>query len=170
MMIWTALLLMLGAMLLLLGICAVYLRVERGWPKSDFDERQQIARGKGYRFAFWVGFLYYAGVGIYVAFADASSAVSSSLMLAGLMVTVSALEFYCVLTHASLPRWQNTKWVGVGSILLGVANIGTSLRTILVESEFYTSLAGAYAKMFTGVCFIVLGTVHLIAFRRQERE
>lgn len=168
--IWIALLLMVGALLLLLGICTIYLRVERSWPKSDFDERQQIARGKGYRFAFWVGFLYYFGVDIYVIFVDTSSAVSGSLMLAGLMVMVSALEFYCILTHASLSRWQDSKWAGIGFIILGITNIVTSLERILVKSEFYTSLAGSYAKMFTGVCFLTMGLVHLVAFLYRERE
>lgn len=165
-----AVLIMIGVVLLILGICALCIWFERSFPANDYDERQQIARGKGYRFSCYITLLYYAAVSIYVATADPSSAVTSSLMMAGLVVMLLALELYCLLNRVGLAKWVNPVSTIVCFFGIGATQLGRAIYRLLFEEELYTTTAGAYANMFWGVSFIVLGTAHLIAYLRRDKE
>ncbi len=165
---WLILLLMAGTVILVFGICALYLWIEKKLPAGKFDERQTVDRGKGFRFGFAVGLFYYFGATIYIVTVDAPSAVSCSLIMAGIAVMLMALEFYCVLTHAAVGRWMSPVRAMVGYFLLGATHLGIALYRLIVESWRYVDTTWLYAYMFMAVSFLGIGLVHLVQYLRNK--
>lgn len=165
---WLILLLMAGAVILVFGICALCLWFEKWLPAEKFDERQTVDRGKGYRFAFFVGLVYFIGVLFYIMETDAPSDVSGSLILVGLTVMLMALEFYCVLTNAAIDRWMSPVKAMVGYFLSGAAYLGLALYRLLVESWRFKDTTLLYAYMFMAVGIMGIGVVHLVQYLRNK--
>jgi len=164
-----AVLLMIGAVALVFGVCALCLHLEKGLPE-EYDERQQVARGKGYRLAFFVGLFYYIGASAYVIIADAPAIASASLIMAGLAVMLMALEFYCVLTHAAVTRWVSPVKAMVGYFLLGGVHLSIAIYRLLMHNGRYESLVWQYAYLFISVCFVGIGVAHLVQYLRRGKE
>ncbi len=165
---WLILLLMAGTVILVFGICALYLWIEKKLPAGKFDERQTVDRGKGFRFAFNMGLFYYMGAFFYILVTDAPSIVSCSLIMAGIAVMLMALEFYCVLTHAAVGRWMSPVKAMVGYFLLGAIHLGIALYRLLLESWRYVDTTWLYAYMFMAVSFLGIGLVYLVQYLREK--
>lgn len=165
---WLILLLMAGAVMLVFGICAFCLWVEKRLPVEKFDERQTADRCKGYRFAFFVGLVYYVAVFFYISVTDAPSAVARSLIPVGLAVMLMAVEFYCVLTHAAIPIWGSPVKAMAGYFLIGAGNLGRALFNLLAESWRYADTTWLYADLFMGVCILGIGLVYLVQYLRNK--
>ncbi len=165
---WLILLLMAGVVILVFGICALCLWLGKRLPEGNYDERQMADRGKGYRFAFFVGLFYYFGATIYIVTVDAPAVVSCSLIMAGIAVMLMAMEFYCVLTHAAVGRWVSPVRAMVGYFLLGATHLGIALYRLLVESWRYVDTTWLYAYMFMAVSFLGIGVIHLVQYLRHK--
>lgn len=165
---WLILLLMAGAVILIFGICALCLWIEKRFPSEKYDERQTVDRCKGYRFAFFVGLFYFIGVFFYIMETDVPSDVSGSLVLVGLTVMLMAQEFYCVLTNAAIDRWMSPANAMVGYFLFGATQLGLALYRLLAESWRFKNTTWLYAYMFMAVGVIGIGVVHLVQYLRNK--
>lgn len=165
---WLILLLMAGAVILVFGICALCFWLQKWLPAEKFDERQTVDRGKGYRFAFFMGLFYYIGAFFYIQMTDAPSDVSVSLILVGLTVMLMALEFYWVLTDAAVARWTSPVKAMVGYFLLGVGHLGIAIYRLLAESWRFKDTTWLYAYMFMAVSLMGIGVVHLVQNLRNK--
>ena len=89
--------------LVLLTFCSVW--VGKKFPSQRYDERQKIARGNAYRFAFWVGGACYLSMLILMIYGVEGRAVAEPYLLVYLCMAVQALAFhiYCFVTRSAMP-------------------------------------------------------------------
>ena len=97
---------LLGAVAALLLVCKMKIRFERKRRNNDFDERQQLFHGRAYGFGLAIGGIYFVilSCGLLI-FGEAqfSGDALSLIILAGIMLTVIAVNLYCMMTGALLP-------------------------------------------------------------------
>lgn len=94
--------------LVLLGIvlmCMGVTRLEKTAKSSEYDERQQLVRGRGYRLSFFVGILFMlVAMSFMVYQVDGEKTVEPYLLVYfGLMLQATVFHVYCLLNHAALP-------------------------------------------------------------------
>ena len=159
-----------AAVVLIFGVCAIYRWAHKHRSEEKYDERQYIARGNGYRLAFFLGLFYYAGAACYMVIADATPIASAAITMAGLAVMVVALEIYCLMTHAAVARWVSPTQAMVGYLLLGGVHFGIALYRLTADRQRYKDVSWKYAYLFVAVCFLCLGISHLIVFLRRDKE
>ncbi len=155
--------------LMLLAVCWGIIVLERKFPGKNYDERQQIARGRAYRASFWFGFLYYLAVSVYAV--NQGGEMNYLLLFGGMTMQAVVFHIYCMLTGAALPLSEKP-WVPV---------ICYSIMSMMYLIPVFT---GAYTDTLTmskegtrtgvnlvlGVFFLALAVLHLMNRLRKERE
>lgn len=158
---WGILLIIVGILAVLLGICAlaVWLRKIYPYHGDEYDERQKQARGDAYRLAFGAGIVYDLLIAMGIGMENPSADLVFSLLLAGIFGQVMLVIFYCFLTHAELPLGKKPLGYAVSSFALSMLNI---LEFLLVGQS--------WVKLAAGMCFLTMAVLYLIAYIRQKRE
>lgn len=171
----------LGAVLRILGVAAVLLVLcfgiiqwEKGEENERYDERQQTARGKGYRFCFWVGIVYFTGVMVYLMNCmEREPAIEGYLLVDfGILLEALAFHFYCIVTHSDLPFAQKRKgtvtaYLGCGAVqFLNLSNAARRYGGWPLTGK--GSVKWAYLAV--AVTFFLLAASHLVASFWKERE
>lgn len=161
------------AVLLLVAVCAGAIWVERKYPGESYDERQKIARGNAYRLSFWIGLLYFFGLGIAAILNREWNGAAVDLyllILFGIMLQTLTFHIYCVLTHSALPFSENPKVTIGGYFILCAINLSRFMDDFSQELPFTGEGANKWVQMIQALLFLFLALMHLIQFLRREKE
>ena len=152
-----------------IGITAAVSLLEKKFPVKEFDERQQLIQGRGYRLAFYAGLAYFMPVTIWQMFlAEAGKPYLDIyfILFLGLWLEVLLFETYCLWHGAALPLSDKPTWA-----------IGTSLffagYYLLKYIGYGRELNRNGLKMLPlmmGIGFVYLAVLHLIAYLRDRKE
>lgn len=162
-----------GVLASVIVLCAVAVLVEKRFPGETFDERQKIARGRGYRLGFWVGILYYVGIAlVLVGQVDGEKTVEPFLLvLMGIILQAMVNHTYCLMTHSALPLSQSRIWAIFGYVVCGTLQF-CSFRIWSVRDGF--ALVGhgtaAWGALIAGCCFFYLAVLHIIQIALEWKE
>ena len=156
---WVTVLMIIGILAALLGLCAVTIRVQQKYPSEQYDERQKQVRGEAYRLAFWLGTVYYLLIALMIGIERIDSELIFQLLIAGVLGQFMVLNFYCFMTYASLPVSKNSMSSVVCFFALGVM--------YLVE---HFVVLQSWIPLATGICFLTMAALHLINIIRQNKE
>lgn len=163
-------LLIVGAVLILGGICRGLLWMEQRAPMDDYDERQKQARGSAYRISFWLGVVYNLVV-VTLATFDLAAEELHTVVMMGILLQIMAFHICCMVSHADLPLSGNPWGVIAVDLLLGVKNIvELYLRGISMDMGLHELSRGAWIDLICGVFFMLLAVIQLIQLRRDGRE
>ena len=96
-------------------LCLGVTRMEKTAKSSEYDERQQLVRGRGYRLAFWVGFVYLlVSIPMLAGYTTGQKKVEPYLLvLCGFMLQNLVFHVYCLLNHA-LPMSRKPLFTALG--------------------------------------------------------
>ena len=152
--------------LVLLGIvllCFGAVWMEKNFTTERYDERQQLARMRGYRLSFFVGILFMlVAMSFMVYQVDSEKTVEPYLLVYfGLMLQATVFHFYCLLNHAALPFSEKPVVPIVCYAFIGLMDFfafknaverwpltfvghGTTGWNSLVQMFFWFSLAAMY--------------------------
>lgn len=143
----------------LFGLCHLAVKLQKDFPSEKYDERQKIARGDGYRLAFWTGIVYYVAIMIAIGFEDLDSFSSVTLITMGILVEAMVLHFHGFLTHSALPLGEKPMISIVCWSIMGVM--------YLVE---YFFLYPSWYQIVYGLCFLTMALLHILSLLRKEEE
>ena len=110
---------LIGAALLLLGLCALVIRLEKKFPSKRYDERQKEVQGRAYKWTSVVGFLYFTTM-LFLDFLFPSGLPMdlSFVIFIGMALQALVYALYCSLQGAYFPLRKSPK---INIILLYIA-------------------------------------------------
>lgn len=168
-----AILLMCGAVLVLMGISAVVIRLEKRFPSSEYDERQKQARGNAYRFSFWIGIAYHFVLSLVVLWVLPKNLRPGNVypfFQYGLALQAFAFYIYSIFTNAALPMAEKPERTILFYTALAVWNLirfmGNAGEDISVLEPGPSNLSG----LMTGFFFLILVLLHSIQLLKSRRE
>lgn len=162
-----------GVLVFVIALCAATVWMEKKFPGKEYDERQKVAKGRGYRLSFWVGMVYYLAVAIiFIGQVDGEKTVEPYLLiLVGLILQAMVDHTYCLLTHSALPLSQNRVWAIISYVICGTLQF-CSFRLWKIRDGF--SLVGhgtsTLFALIAGCCFFYLALLHIIQALRERKE
>lgn len=162
-----------GVLVFVIALCAATVWMEKKFPGKEYDERQKVARGRGYRLSFWVGFAYFVGVVfILLQQVDGEKTVEPYLLvLIGLMLQGVVEHTYCLFTHAALPLSQNRWGTVFGYVTCGLLQF---LQFHIWKSRDGFALVGhgsaAWIWLIAGCCIFYLTALHVIQALWERKE
>ena len=166
---WTAL-----VFLGILIFCTGALWLEKRFPSKEFDERQQVSRGKASGLGLFVGVVYFlATMVILINQVDGEKTIEPCLLVFfGVMLQIMVMSTYSLLTYSYLSFLQKPVASIVGFGFCGILQLLT-FRTNL-ERYGGLHLVGhgifAWVSLLAGSCFVYLAVVLLIQQLRREKE
>lgn len=171
---WGVLLILLGAVAALVLICSISIRFQRKHPTVNYDERQEAYRGKAYGFGLIIGGIYFIILSfglLILPDAQLSGDVLSLIIMAGILLTIIALDLYCMMTGALLPLNDKVDQVIITSyILAGLKLFGLAAHIWFHGIGMGDDHVGAWKDMIITAYFTFQAVIYLIAKRRSKRE
>lgn len=143
----------------LFGLCHLAVKLQRDFPSEKYDERQKIARGEGYRLAFWTGLVYSVVILIIIGFERLDSDAVVALITSGILVQAMVLHFYGFLTHSALPLGEKPM----------VSVVCFSIMGVMYLAEYFFLYPSWYQIVY-GMCFLTIALLHLITHLRRDKE
>ena len=172
--VWSVLLILLGAVALLMLACKLTIRLERKRCSNDFDERQQLFQGRAYGFGLVMGGIYFVILSSFLLiFGDAqfSGDALSLIILAGIMLTVIAVNLYCMMTGALLP---------LNSVMNPAINLSYTFAALeligIVSHIWFHGMGmgddpiGVWEDLTGTVFWVFHAVIYMIARSRDKRE
>lgn len=159
------------AMIVLL--CLGVTRMEQTAKSSEFDERQQLVRGRGYRLANWVATIYFiVAMCVMIGQVDGEKTVEPWLLVfIGFQIQNLVFHAYCLLNQAALPLSGKPVSTILSYCMSGVISL-LGIRSSLAREPL--SLVGhgsaGWVFVMTSGFFFSLAIMHLIQLLRRERE
>ncbi len=161
---------MLAVVAAICGICFVMIWWERRHPSKNYDERQQLARGKAYRVGFYVSAVWYMIALLYILF-DGDTDGMILIIFMGFWTQALAFHIYCLLTHAALPWSQKPVSTIVSyGILSGFYAINIWAAQGIDSRWTDKPPVNTFLQLSLAVGFGALATMHLIQYLREKKE
>lgn len=162
-----------GALVLVIALCALAVWIEKRFPGKEYDERQKMAKGRGYRLSFWVGMIYYLAVAIILIgqVDDEKTVEPYLLVMIGLMLQAMVDHTYCLLTHSALPLSQNRAVTVFGYVVCGMLQL---VQFRILSKRVGLALVGhgssPWICLIAGCCFFYLTVLHVIQALMERKE
>lgn len=173
MMIWGALLILLGLVAVVVLACVLTIHYQKKHPDKRYDERQELSRGKAYGFGLAVGVIYYLIICICCISAgdiQMPTMMLSPILLTGILLALMAVNLYCLMTGALLPIFYNSNFTIFISYALSVMRlIMIIIATCRYETGMDVDLVSVYFDSLMVVLFATTGTFYLLAKLRDKR-
>lgn len=169
----TAFLVMGLVLLAIVLLCFGVTRMEQTAQSSEFDERQQLVRGRGYRLAYWVGFVYLLMLmPLLVGEVEGQKKVEPYLLVfCGFMLQNLVFHVYCVLSHAALPLSKKPMITALGFLVCGILWLGSFYNA---QRRHPLALVGygsdGWTYLMVAFTFLSMALMHLIQLLRREKE
>lgn len=142
---------------ILLTCILLKLTKNNGRMKCEYDERQELVRGRGYKYGFFTQ-LFYMALYAVLTLSEAPLPVDNyTIMLIGLILSVTVHVIYCTWNEAYISLNENPKKVIAAFMLLGLINIAVGvlnlLRGKMIENGILTYRA---SNLLVGsMCFLI---------------
>ena len=153
-------------------LCLAVSRMEKTAKSGEFDERQQLVRGRGYRLAYWVGSAYLlVSIPMLVGYTEGQKTVEPYLLvLCGFMLQNLVFHVYCLLNHAR-PMSRKPLFTALGFLVCGFLWLSSSYNA---QKRNPLSLVGygsdGWMCLIVAFAFFAMGLMHLIQLLRREKE
>ena len=163
------------AIVLIVGICALTVYLERNFPSEKYDERQKIARGNAFRFSWWIGMVYYFCLLVYFAFHTGNGEWVMEpflLVMIGILIQLQSFHIYCLMTHSALPLGEKPIPTIIGFFLLGSMYLVQYFMLYIPENVvgFTGSQSMNLLRLLIAFSFFSLAILHLISHLWKEKE
>ena len=154
-------------------VCLGVTRMEKTAKSSEYDERQQLVRGRGHRLVNMVGFAYMLLIlPELIHQVEGEKTVEAYLLVfGGFILLTMVFHIYCVINHAAMPLSSKPLAIIPGYLIIGVMYL-TPLRNIQCWGDI--SLVGQTSMgifdLMMSFFWITLAALHSFAIFRREKE
>ena len=152
---------------LLISIIVIKFTNKDGKSKTQYDEMQEMERGKGYKYGFWS----MCGVGAFIGCLSLfdielpfdTFTLFLMVIIAGALVQAS----YCIMKDAYIGLNTNKVRTGIALVIIGLVNL-FNVVLFIVQGKFFvdgmfnasfSNLLCGLAMLFIGVMFIIRNAV-----------
>ena len=153
---------MIGAVAVLFGIGWLVHFLDRKITVKKFDERQQIGRDKGYRFAFWVGMLYFLALFCLLSFGCLKDYVLEAVM-GGLLLQAISCHIYMFFTDSELPFSKKPTLIFAVYFALGFGYLYLAYDEVRIQ-QFLGITAIPWVKLMLAVTWLTLGLLYFLTW------
>ena len=162
-----------GALALVMALCAAAVWLEKKFPGKEYDERQKFAKGRGYRLSFWVGMVYFLAVAVVlIGQVDGEKTVEPYLLvMIGLILQVMVDHTYCLFTHSALPLSQNRVVAVLGYMVCGTLQL--TQFSIWSNRDGFALVghgSSAWIWLIAGCYFFYIAVLHVIQALLDRKE
>lgn len=158
----------------IIALCGVVLWLEKRFPSKQFDERQQVSRGRACGLGLGVGVVYFlVTMSILINQVDGEKTIEPYLLVFfGLMLETAVMCTYSLLTHSYLSFLQKPGLNILGFGFCGALQFLTLANRLKREGPLTLVGHGSSSWIFliAGSCFLYLTLVLLIQQLRREKE
>ena len=114
-------------------IALVVLRLTKtnGRIKCEYDERQALIRGKGYKLSFFILLFYMVLYGLTTVMEIRIPADNFVVMMLGVCLAVVAQVVYCVWNEAYVSLNENPRKLIIAFVLIAVVNIAMGVSSVI---------------------------------------
>ena len=143
---------------ILLGLCLVFILLAAGNKRHrlespKYDERQELERGRGFRYAFFTS-LIYEGILVCLDFTQLVSSLDSPFLHAfGLFLAVTVYVVYCIWHESYFAMNEKPKTLTISFLFIGLANLGISILH-LIEGDLFVDGHVSYC-ILNLLCFLM---------------
>ena len=99
--------------------------------KCKYDERQQLVRGVGFKYGFFMLLFYNVAASFLVSVERKQHIEYAALMMAGIFVGVFIYAAYCIWNEGYFSLNENPRRVVAVFIFVGILNFGVGIRSYL---------------------------------------
>lgn len=126
--------------------------------ENSFDERQLLARGQAYKYAFFTLLCYISLVGLLKELADVSLLMSFAGMWIGVCLSIAVFAIICILKDAYMNLYENAKGVIMMFSAVGLMNVLVGIRIFTGDKKLVVNgtLSMDSINAITGVLFLVI--------------
>ena len=158
------------AVVIIMKLLAKKLQID-GKQKTEYDERQLIERGKGFRCAFFAYVIYNVAFFILDMAFDLKMLSLGVILILGILVAAAVHVIYCIFHEAYWGLNNNIRGYVIFMIIAGGINIVIGIVNGL-NSEFYENGVLAYSvlNLIVGIFIAVILCAMLIKWSRDKRE
>ena len=142
-----------------------------GSIKCKYDERQEIVRGKGFKYAFFTVLIYNFAVACVAVAFEKLPIDSSGLLMLGAIVGLLVYVTYAIWNEAYFSLNENPKKVMIALAFIGLFNLALGIMQ-MVEGRFLENGVLTYRSInfFIGVVFVIIFIVLAVKQICQKRE
>lgn len=126
--------------------------------KDSYDERQLLARGRAYKYAFFTLIFYVAVVSIIKEFHGIKWFMSFAGMWIGVCLSVTVFAVICIAEDAYMSLYENAKGVVITFSLIALINFGAAVPTLMGTHSLLEdgSLSADCMNLVVGITFLVI--------------
>lgn len=132
--------------------------VDRCGRKDSYDERQQLARGKAYKYAFFTLIFYVTIVSLISEFSRISWFMSFCGIWIGVCLSIMVFAVICILEDAYMSLYENAKGVIMIFSIVAIMNLVVVVRIIMERRPILENGAISldYMNLVVGVMICVI--------------
>lgn len=139
-----------------------YVKVKKDGSNFEYDERQQVARGYGFKYGYVTSIIYNAVLCFIAMLGNPLPVDMSVLILAGILLSVLVYVVYCIWHDAYVSLNENANRlmvvftiIGGVNLLIGIMHIveGTMIEDGIITFRCINLLCGIMMLMVTGILF-----------------
>lgn len=142
--------------------------------KTQYDEKQEIARGKGFKYALYCTLVYEAIMCI-LSIGDINLPLDNfSLHFLAIFIGIVVLETYCIFNDAFIGLNTNGKRYAIVCVFVAIINFLSAIAGFVQNSKAGTNIIpSTFANLMVGIMFLLIGiefVIKLIIDKKKGEE
>jgi len=156
--------------LIMVALCFKYVKIRKG-SNFEYDERQQLARGNGFKYAYVTSIVYNGVLCLVTATGIQLPVELSVLIMFGILFTVLVYAVYCIQHDAYVSLNENANRLMIVFILLGGINTLIGVMHLIHGTMFKDGVLTFHGmNLFCGIFLLVVAVVLFAHTKLQSRE
>jgi len=153
--------------LILVALCFKYVRIRKG-SNFEYDERQQLARGNGFKYAYVTGIVYNGVLCLFTATGIPVPVAQSVLIMIGILLTVLVYVIYCIQHDAYVSLNENANRLMIVFTVIGVINTFIGVMHLIHGTMFKDGVFTFHGMNLLCGIFMLVVTVVLFAHTKLQ--
>lgn len=157
---------------ILIALVILKLTKTNGKIKCEYDERQALIRGKGYKLSFFILLFYMVLYGLTTVMEIRIPADNFVVMMVGVCLSVSAQVIYCTWNEAYVSLNENPRKLIIAFVLIALVNIAMGVSSIIEGKVIVDGILTFHCiNLVAGImCLLVIAFIILRRHLASEEE
>lgn len=156
--------------LIVVALCFKYVRIRKG-SSFEYDERQQLARGNGFKYAYVTGIVYNGVLCLLTMTGIPFPIEQSVLLLVGILLSVLVYVIYCIQHDAYVSLNENANRLMIVFTVIGVINTFIGVMHLIHGTMFKDGVFTFHGiNLLCGIFMLVVTVVLFAHTKLQSRE
>lgn len=157
--------------LIAVAVCFEYVKIRKKGSNFEYDERQQLTRGTGFKYAYVTSIVYNGVLCLLIVTGIPLPIELSVLIMFGILLTALVYAVYCIQHDAYVSLNENANRLMLVFTLLGGFNTFIGMMHLIHGTMFENGVLTFHGiNLFCGISLLVLAVVLFTHTKLQSRE